>query len=267
MDSKIIYTKNLLHLGDCIYSLIFFYNIHHYLKDNNIFIYFYCTHENYPQINDFNNLDNVKVFSIDNIPNNQTVYDLWIGSRDYDYNWFVSIKEPIIAYDVFFCKYYNTVLKKMNIPVTIEKFVYKDTELLKRYVEINTYTNGYYNNIDFLINNATPNSGQFDYDLLEFNQFIMKLSRKYKIVTTQKVGNIKCTRDYHLSAKDIAAISLNIKHFIAIESGIIAGLYNEYIADNPNVVFYNLSKYDYHFCSFENFHYKKGLDELRFLHD
>ena len=157
-------------------------------------------------------------------------------------------------------------VKKMNIPVTIEKFVYKDTELLKRCVDINVRTNEYYNNIDFLINNATPNSGQFDYDLLEFNHFITKLSKKYNVVTTQKVESIKCTRDYDLTAKDIAAISLNIKNFIAIESGIIASLYNEYIVDNPNVTVYNLSKYDYHFCSFENFHYKKNLKELGFLH-
>ena len=89
------------------------------VKDNHIFIYFYCNNEFYPQINDFNNLDNVKVFSIDNIPNNQTVYDLWIGSCDYDYNWYVSTNEPNVAYDVFFCKYYNTVLNLFSFKTLI----------------------------------------------------------------------------------------------------------------------------------------------------
>jgi hypothetical protein len=60
----------------------------------------------------------------------------------------------------------------------------------------------------------------------------------------QKVENIKCTRDYNLTAKDIAAISLNIKRFIVIESGIIAGLYNDYLVDNLDVTVYNLSKFD-----------------------
>ena len=41
MDFQIIYAKNAMHLGDCIYSLIFLYNIHDYLKKNNIKIYFY----------------------------------------------------------------------------------------------------------------------------------------------------------------------------------------------------------------------------------
>jgi hypothetical protein len=265
MVLQIIYTKNALHLGDCIYSLIFFYNIHDYLKNNNIQIYFYCNNENYYQINDFNNLDNVKIFSIDNLPNNIKIYDLWIGSSDYNYNWYNAITQPIIAYDVFFCKYYNNILKYMNIPVIIEKFIYKDNDLIKRYANINLRTNNYYNKIDFLINNAKPNSGQFDYNLSEFNNFIIQLSKKYNIVTTQKVNNIKCTRDYNLTAKGIAAISLNIKNFIVIESGIIAGLYNEYLADNPDVIIYNLSKYDYHFCSFKNFHHKKNLNELSFL--
>ena len=265
MDLQIIHTKNVFHLGDCIYSLIFFYNINDYLKQNNILIYFYCNNEYYSQINDFNNLDNIKIYSIDFLPSDKKIYDLWIGSSDYNYNWYNNIIEPIIAYDIFLCKYYNNILKNMNIPVIIEKFIYKDTELIKRAVNINLHSDNYYKNIDFLINNAIPMSGQFDYNLIEFNNYIVKLSKKYNIVTTQKVENIKCTRDYKLSAKDIASISLNIKNFIVIESGIIAGLYNEYLVDNPDVIIYNLAKYDYHFCSFKNFHHKKNLNELGFL--
>jgi hypothetical protein len=265
MYNKIIYTKNCLHLGDCIYSLIFFYNINEYLRNNNIVIYFYCINEHYPQINDFNNLDNVKIFSIDVIPNDKKVYDLWIGTSDYNYNWYKCINEPMIGYDVFFCKYYNNILKIMDIPITIEKFIYSDNKLSERCIYINERCNDYYKNIDFLINNSMPKSGQFDYNLLEFNNFIINLSKKYNVVTTQKVENIKCTRDFNLTAKDIASISLNIKNFIVIESGIIAGLYNEYLVDNPNVIVYNLSKYDYHYCSFKNFHLKKNIKDLNFL--
>jgi hypothetical protein len=265
MDLQIIYTKNEWHLGDCIYSLIFFYNINDYLKNNNTVIYFYCNNENYSQINDFNTLENVKIFSINLIPNDKKIYNLWIGTGDYGYSWYNAIAEPIIAYDIFFCKFYNNILKHMNIPVIIEKFVYKDDDLMKRHLNINASTNNYYTNIDFLINNGMPRSAQFDYNLVEFDNYIIELSKKYNVVTTQKVQNIKCTRDYNLTAKDIASISLNIKNFIVIESGIIAGLYNEYLVDNPDVIIYNLSKYDYHFCSFKNFHYKKNLKELRFL--
>jgi len=265
MDFQIIYAKNAMHLGDCIYSLIFLYNIHDYLKKNNIKIYFYCINENYYQIADFNTLDNVKIFTINNLPNNEIIFDLWIGSSDYDYNWYNAIVEPTIAYDKFFCKYYNNILTKMNIPVKIEKFIYKDNDLITRCRTINLLTNNYYDKIDFLINNAQPCSDQFEYDLNEFNNFITKLSNKFIVVTTQKVNNIKCTRDFNLTAKDIAAISINIKNFIAIESGVFAGLYNEYLVDKSDRIIFNLSKYNYHFCSFKNFYYKKNLGELKFL--
>jgi hypothetical protein len=265
MDLQIIHTKNTFHLGDSIYSLIFLYNIHEYLQENNIYIHFYCENEHYSQIYDFNSLNNIKVFSIDSVPNDKKIYDLWIGSNEYNYNWYNAIVEPIISYDTFFCKYYNNILKTMNIPVIIEKYIYNDNELFKRCADINLRSDNYYNNIDFLINNAEPRSGQFDYNIFEFDNYIIELSKKYTIVTTQKVENIKCTRDYNLSAKDIASISLNIKNFIVIESGIIAGLYNEYLVDNADVTIYNLSKFDYHFCSFKNFNHKKNLNELRFL--
>ena len=265
MDSQIIYNKNELHLGDCIYSLIFFNNINDFLKNNNMFIYFYCNNEHYPQINDFNNLENIKIFSTDLLPINKKVYNLWIGSSDYNYNWYNAINEPLIAYDKFFCKFYNNILNYMNIPVIIEKFIYKDNELAKRCLDINLRSGDYYNNLDYLINNATPLSGQFDYNVFEFDNFIIELSKKYNIVTTQKVKNIKCTRDFNLSAKDIASISLNIKNFIVLESGIIAGLYNNFLVDNPDVTIYTLSKFDYHFSSFKNFNLKKNLKELKFL--
>ena len=145
--------------------------------------------------------------------------------------------------------------------------MYKDNNLFDRCKHINSKTNNKYASIDFIINNSEPKSGQFDYNLNEFNNFIVELNKKYNIVTTQKVENIKCTRDDDLTAKDIAAIALNAKNIISIESGIIAGLYNKYIADNNNINFYNLSKYDYHECSFSNFHLKKNLNELLFLLD
>lgn len=105
--------------------------------DNNTLIYFYCDIAYYPQINDFNSLSNVKIFSSDNIhcifrQNNEKVYDLYIGSSDYNYNWYNAIVEPTIAYDAFFCKYHNNILRDMNIPVIIQKFVYKDDDLLTR---------------------------------------------------------------------------------------------------------------------------------------
>ena len=265
VEIKNIYTKNTFHLGDCIYCLIFFYNIQEYIKQNNIIIHFFCADENYEQILDFNNSSNVVIYPLSSCTINENIYDLWIGSPDYPYNWFNQIKNPNIPYDCFFCKFYNNILNLWNFPINIEKFIYEDINLFERCENINKRTNNKYTNIDFLVNNGIPRSGQYNYNFDEWNNFLIKLSKIYKIVTTQKIEGIICTRDDNLTAKDIASISLNAKKIIAIESGVIAGLYNKYITDNPEVTVYNLSSHNYHSCSFTNFHFTNNLNNLNFL--
>jgi hypothetical protein len=147
----------------------------------------------------------------------------------------------------------------------MDKFIYIDADLFTRCDNINKTTNNKYMNIDFLINNGSPRSGQINYNINEWNTFILQLSKKYNIVTTQKVDGIKCTRDDNLNVKDIAAIALNINNFICIESGVISALYNKYITENNKVVMYNLSQYNYLKCSFPNFIWKSHINELNFL--
>lgn len=261
-----LFTKNLTHLGDCIYSIIMFKNIYEYLENNNIFVYFYCIDNNLQQVQDFNNSNNVIISSASKIPNNFKIFDLWIGCPDYNYNWYSVIKSvPFITYDMFFCNFYNNFLKIVNIPIKIDKFIYMDTDLFSRCDNINKATNNKYLNVDFLINNSYPMSGQIKYDVNEWNNFIIQLNKKYNIVTTQKVSDIKCTRDDNLSVKDIAAIALNINNFIFIESGVMSGLYNKYITENDKITVYNLSQYEYHKCSFPNFIRKSHISELNFL--
>jgi hypothetical protein len=266
MDTtKVIYTKNSGHLGDCIYTMIFLKNIDNYLKDNNIHIYFYCTDDHHYQVKEFNNSSNIFVYSCSQMINGIFMYNLWIGSIYNDFNWYTYISGDTTCYDHFFCQYYSNFLNILDIPIKIEKFIYEDDDLMRRCIQINKCTNDKYKNIDFLINNAEPMSGQVDYNLEEWNNFLIKLSEIYNIVTTQKVANIKCTRDDNLTAKDIAAIGLNIKNFIMIESGVVAGFYNKYITENSNITFYKLSKYDYHQCSFSNFIHIPHISHLYFL--
>ena len=266
MDQTIIYTKNEFHLGDCIYSSIMFKHIQEYIEKNNIIVYFYCNDEYIWQVRDFNNSANIIVESLNNIPSNAIVYNLWIGCTDYEYNWYSAFpKEDYAGYDVFFCNFYNNILKILEIPVVINSFTYSDADLIERCRLINERTENKYVDIDFLINNGTPCSGQLYYDANEWNNFITALSERYNVVTTQKVNNVKCTRDDNLSVKDIAAISINSKNIIAIESGVISGIYNTYVTDDPSKTVYNLSKEYVHRCSFANFNLKHSLGELAFL--
>ena len=268
MDFKNIHTFNKWHLGDCIYSIIMLKNIYKYIESNNITVYFYCNDEYLEQVKDFNNSENVIVKSLkdDNLQNENIYFiNLWIGDELHPYNYWNYLSKNNMGYDRFFCDFYNYILTDLNIPVKIEKFIYYDFDLFKRCEYINEHSNNYYTNIDFLINNGQPLSSQFKYNLNEWNAFISKLSEKYNVVTTQKVNDIKCTRDYNLKIKDIASISLNANNIIAIESGVISGFYNVFIADNPNKTVYTLSDDNKLACSFNNFIHKNKLSDLYFL--
>ena len=66
----------------------------------------------------------------------------------------------------------------------------------------------------------------------DWNNFCIILNKKYKIITTKKVDGILCTLDDNLSLKDIASLSTNIKNIIAINTGVVPGLLNEYTLNN-----------------------------------
>ena len=107
---KIIYTKNNFHLGDNIFCCIVFCKIKDYIEQNNITINHYCESEHIVQINEFINSKNINILPLNDIPYNETVIDIWIGSPDYIYNIYTTNEE----YDVFLCKFYNNILNKLN---------------------------------------------------------------------------------------------------------------------------------------------------------
>jgi hypothetical protein len=182
-NSRTIYTKNELHLGDNIFCCIVFDKISDYIEKNNIFINHYCTPDNVEQVSEFPNTKNIKILPLDQMPKNEKIIDLWIGSEDYTYNVFKS-KEP---YNDFLLKFYNTILKQIDIPIIIDDFAFDNDELLDREKKINEKTHNKYKNIDFLFLNGEPRSGQLNYDKKEWDGIIKRFSEKYNIVTTQKI--------------------------------------------------------------------------------
>ena len=263
---SIIYTKNEFHLGDNIFCCIFFCKIKKYIEENNIFIKHYVFEtENIPQIKEFIYSKNIELLDIANMPTNDKVYDLWIGSNDYIYNIWKKEGNEDKYYDVFLCKFYNNILKELNIPVTINQFIFDDDDFLHISDEINNRTNNKYKNIDILFMNGVPRSGQINY-YDDYDNIIIKFSKKYNIITTKKIENIKCTRDDNLSAKEIASISKNANKIIAIDSGISAGLFNTHVINNVEKVYY-LCSHSHCICSFPNFIFKESINKLLFLVD
>jgi len=249
------------HLGDTLISFIPLYNARDYFNNNNIKICFYMRSEHIEQMKDFKPIDNFEIFDITQKPPNSI--EIW-DCNDYIFEPNKQKKSNSKIYsglsqNLYYLKYFNIKLNELNIPVTFPRFCYEDEDLFYRYNNLNDK----YKNIDILIINSEPLSGQYNYDENIWNKYIEFLNKKYKIVTTKKVKNdILCTRDDNLKIKDIGAISTAVKVVIAINTGPIVALYNKYTLMNVKrfYVFVNNIYYTY-----PNFIIKKNINNISLL--
>lgn len=264
--SRVIKLYNKYHLGDNVFSCILFYNIKEYIEKNNIIIFCYCNKEYLQQLQEFKCSDNIVILENDDF----TGLNIHIGNENLKFNWYnykdfekskVNINNKHY-YDVFYILFFNNLLQELHIPVIIDKVEYDDPELLIRCDNIYNKYDNKYSNIDILIFNSIARSGQYEINDNEWNELIYNLNKKYKIVTTEKVEGINCTRDDNLSIKDIAAISINSKKIIAVNSGVVPGLLNKYTLNNVEVVYI----FDNNVC-YQNSKFKDVCDihELNFL--
>lgn len=239
------------HLGDTMFAFIILYNIKSYLEQKNITVYFYMRIENINQMKDFCPINNMKIFDISLKPNNS--FELW-DCNDYDFEPF-NLQRAGLPLNEYYVKYFNKRLKDINIPITLKDFVYEDEDLLYRYDKLDNK----YKNIDILFINSSPLSKQFIYNESYWNYGIKKLSSKYKIVTTKKINGVLSTLDDNLKIKDIAALSINTKVVIAINTGPITGLLNTYTLKNVKKFYIFCDNAYYSYNNFEN---KKKLSDI-----
>jgi len=267
---RVIKLYNKFHLGDNVFSFILFYNIKEYIENNNIIIFYYCNKEYIQYLLEFKCSDNIIILE----NNDYNGLNIHIGNENLKLNWynyneitknFEDLKVNIINkrhYEIFYISFFNNLLEELNIPIIFEKLEYDDPELLNRYNNINQIYDNKYSNIDILILNSIARSGQYEINDNEWNELINNLNKKYKIITTEKVEGINCTRDDNLTIKDIAAISINSKKIIAVNSGVVPGLFNKYTLNNVEAVYI----FDNNVC-YQNSKFKDvcNIHELNFL--
>ena len=253
-ENKELHFYNDYHLGDNVINCIYFYHIKEYLEKNNIQLYYYLNDQYINQVSEFVTSINIHLSS------NQYKkgFHLWIGNGEIEKSWYRNT--PFFnnkkIYNKFLIEFFEEVSKKFEIPFSMKQFGYYDIDLLTRYQNLNEK----YKNIDILIINSVPCSGQYNYDEESWSNYIQKINQKYNIVTTKKVENINCTLDDNLSIKDIAAISTNVKIVISINTGPITGLYNFYTLHNVKKVYtFEIgAMYDY-----ENFEDKINIEDIK----
>jgi len=216
---------NKYHYGDNILNLKFLNNIKMYLEKYDITIYYYYNPyyiKNVLEINKYIHTDRIKLNTLDYIPKNSI--ELWMG--------IIINNEHITTtyFDTYFNTYYNRILSLLNINHTIYTSIYQDEPYL---IDIYNSLNDKYKDIDILILNSEPQSGQYKYDKVEWDNMCIALNNKYNVVTTTFVNNdIKCTFNDRLCIQDIGAISTHCKYIIGVHSGPMTACYNIYTKNN-----------------------------------
>jgi|694.fasta_scaffold11351_8 hypothetical protein len=216
MSRRIVNVQCHSHLGDNIINFIFFHQIKDYIEENNIIINYYCLEQYHDNVRDFNCSENIIIEKF----THNIGYVLWQAT----------VEKLPIAED-HLCLMFNTFLKNHDIPIQVDKFEYKDNDLIHRFQAMDEI----YKNIEILVVNSTPLSGQYVYDKDEWDKFLIELNKKYIIATTQKV-NDNILSLHNISLKNIASIATNVKIIIAINTGPSIPLYNTDILDNIEVL-------------------------------
>jgi hypothetical protein len=233
---------NAFHLGDSVFIMILFYNIKDYIETNNITINYYCKNEYHKQLKEFLCSDNIKLLDY-----KENGINVWIGNTEFELNYF---NRNNISFNDFYIIFFNQLLKKININYELQYFQYTDHDLLIRYNNLDNK----YKDIDFLIINSLPFSGQIEYIEEDWNKLCTELNKKYKIATTKKIDNILCTLDDNLSIKDIASLSTKVKKIVAVNTGVVPGLFNEYTLNNIKQFYYMDNNLRYSYPKFTKIH-------------
>jgi hypothetical protein len=216
-EKKEFHFYNTSHYGDSILNLKFFYNISEKMKENNIMIHYYYGEwiKNVSELERYTDSASMTLHPYSEHP--ESAIELWM-------------KNPVNGISGGdFANYYNAFYANILKIIGLEdKGI--DTSLYQKEDYLLTIYEGLddkYKDIDILIINAEPKSGQFEYNKNDFDTIIKKLSEKYRVVTTSPSSSeIPCTMNDKLALQDIGAISTHAKYIFAIHSGPLIPCFN-----------------------------------------
>jgi len=217
-DSKTFHFYNIFHYGDNILNLKFFYVNKDLLKERGIQIHYYYDNNYTKNIKELERYIDSAVVHLHPLSEKPaSAIELWMG-KDIDG----------LKYNEDFVKYYTAFYKQLLgylrlQDLNIDTSLYQPEEYLK---EIYAKLDSKYHDLDVLIINAKPNSGQ-PYDKAKMDDLCIKLSKKYRIATTTPVNSdILCTFNDGLKLQDIGAISTHAKNIVSMFSGPITPCFN-----------------------------------------
>jgi FkbM family methyltransferase len=215
------------HMGDNFINFMFFTKIKDFIEDNNIIINYYCWEQYHNNLKDFNPSSNINIHSLSE-PYQKTYYELWQGGRTKTLTPVDSSKniEDQLVY------MFNLFLTDFNFNISVDSWYYENLNIKKWFDDLPIK----YKDIEVLIVNSSPRSGQYNYNKDKWDKEIIELSKKYKIATTEFVSDdIINLSDFNL--KDITAISINVDYIIGINTGPLLPLFNTYTLERVKNIY------------------------------
>ncbi len=245
MSTNIIDAYSDYGLGDSLICFIFFSQISAYIEDHNIHINYHCNALHHKNLEEFNSSKNIHLF-----PYEKKGYHIWQGTEN--------LKSGKYVEDIL-CDMFNKFLEVHGIPIKLDTFEYRDSDLLIKSVEVQNY------GVDTLIINSTPRSGQFNHDKNELNNFITQLSKTRNVAVTEYINDSVLSL-HNKSVRYVAELAKTVKTVIAINTGPSLGLYNTEVLDAVDNIYLldNAHFADYRFKT-RKFTKYTSLSELRFL--
>jgi hypothetical protein len=223
---------NQYHYGDNLLNLKFLYNISNVLKENKIFIRYYYNDDYIKKVEELSryvNKESVDLISMKNMPPTATEITMdgvqeGPSHKTGIHN--ISSDISVFDFDKFYSAFYDRILKIIGLShlPNIDRSLFQKEDYLG---DIYNKLDSKFKDIDILIINAEPHSGQFTYDKEKIDNMCINLSKKHNIVTTTPViDSIKCTMRDGLFLQDIGAVSTHAKYIISVHSGPIVPCYN-----------------------------------------
>lgn len=215
------------HMGDNFINFMLFTQIKNFIENNNILINYYCWEEYHSNLNDFNPSSNITLCKL-TIPYSKKYYELWQGGRTASLAP-LKLKEKVEDLLVFM---YNLFFKDFNFDIQIDNWIYENANIKIWYENLPDI----FKDIQILIINSPPRSGQYNYNKQIWDSEIIELSKKYKVATTAFVSeNIISLDKYRL--KDITAVSTNVDYIIGINTGPLLPLFNTYTLEKVKKIY------------------------------
>lgn len=215
------------HMGDNFINFMLFTQIKNFIEENKIIINYYCWEQYHKNLHDFNPSKNINIYHL-TIPYRKKYYELWQGGRT---STLIPKKltENVEDQMIFM---YKLFVSDFNFNIVIDKWYYENLNILKWYDELPDN----YKDIEILIVNSSPKSGQYNYNKNEWDMEIIELNKKYKVATTQFVSDNIISLD-NLRLKDITAISIKVNYIIGINTGPLLPLFNTYTLEHVKKIY------------------------------